>query len=297
MKNALRLAAVLAVLATAGCIDVSTVVKVRSDGTGQIVQTLFLSQALTGMMGMAQAMGDEQGAPPSLLDEDELRSKAQEMGEGVTYESGKEVVGENGAKGVRAVYAFADISKVNLNPMSGMDGMSGMGGGAINAEVEGADNNTITFEFEGGAEPTLTINIPQDKEDGDGAADAAAAPEPDVDAMAIDAEMPGGDAGQEMGKAMMRQMFGGMRVRFYVMVDGEITESNASYKEKGKKSGKEQFVALMDINLGELIKNPEKFEKLTAMGKPDDPAKMMEMLKDFPEMRIETQETVKVTFR
>ncbi len=291
IKNALKLMGVVAVLATTGCFDVSTVVKVRKDGSGQIVQTVFLSPALTGMMGMAQAMGEEAATPPSLLDEDELRSKAQEMGVGVTYESGKEVVGKNGAKGVRAVYAFTDIGTVKLNPMSGMDT------GPMNAEPEGADNSTVTFAFEAGDAPTLTINIPQDKEDAAGEVGEDAAIEPVEGADAIDAEMPGGDAADEMGKAMMRQMFDGMRVRFYVMVDGEITESNASFTEKGKRSGKEQFVALMDLNLGELIKNPEKFEKLSAMGRPDAPAKIKEMLKDFPEMRIETQETVKVTFR
>ncbi len=110
-------------------------------------------------------------------------------------------------------------------------------------------------------------------------------------------DLPGGDAAQEMGKAMMQQMFQGMRVRFYVMVDGEITETNASYTENSRKTGKKQFVVLMDLNLGELIKNPEKFEKLSAMGQPSDPARMKEVLKDFPEMKIETEETVRVTFQ
>lgn len=287
IKNALKLAAALALLTTAGCIDVSTVVKVQKDGTGQIVQTVFLSPALTGMMGMAQAMGDEKAEPPSLLNEDELRGKAAEMGEGVTYESAKEVVGQNGAKGVRAVYAFTDISKVKLNPMSGMDS------GQMGVQAEGADNNTVTFDFEKGDNPTLVINIPQDKEEGEG---EAAKPEGDAEAVAMD--IPGGDAAaEEMGKAMMRQMFDGMRVRFYVMVNGEITDTNASYTENSRKTGKKQFVSLLDLNLGELIKNPEKFEKLSAMGQPSDPAKIKEMLKGFDEMKVELQDKVRVTFK
>lgn len=284
MRNVMKVLAVAAVVTACGCIDATTLVKVNKDGSGQIVETIYMSAQMSAMMAMGAAQG---GQPPSLLDEAKLKSAASKFGSAVTFESAKEVSRKDGSKGVKAVYAFPDVTQLRIDPASGMQGMQI---GELTTEGHAApltEKEGVSFGFKKGPAPTLTVNMPQDDDKGGGE-------EADVDAAALGDDAPAGMEGMD---AMMKQMFEGMRMRFYVMVDGEIQKSDATYVEANKATGKKQMVALMDINFGELIKDPEKFKKLQTMGPGGDAEAMKLALKDMPGIKAETKEKIEITFK
>ena len=64
---------------------------------------------------------------------------------------------------------------------------------------------------------------------------------------------------------------------------GDITKTNATYADKNT-------VTILDMNIGKLLENPAQFEKLAAMGPIKDMETAKKMLKDFPGLKIETEE-------
>jgi len=290
IKRVLLAAMLAGAVLSAGCLEVTTVVLVKKDGSGLVSETTYMGKALTDMMNqMAAGLGGEAGAAkPSGLSDDDLakyKRKAAKMGSGVRFVSAQEVKAADGRSGTKALWAFDDIGKLALamnpdNPQAG-----GMGEG-MSVGVDGGEKQKkpVTFEFTPGSPAQLGVNLPQ-KKAGDGASDS---------------ETPA-DAGDDMadgpeGAAMMKQMFDGFRVRMLVKVDGDITRSNASYLQKGSKSGRTQYVTLFDMNIGQMLSDPAKLEKLTAMGEMDDMAEAMARLKDVPGLKIELNERVEIDF-
>jgi hypothetical protein len=266
-----------------GCIDSAMMITVNKDGSGTIVQEMYLSAQASAMMqgfGGAEAGGAGGG---SMLDFDEAkyRAMAADLGEGVTFVKGGPATKENGSKGVQVNYAFEDITKVKLPMM--IDPKE--------ADAGKEEKSLVTFGFDKkGGESVLTINVPQDKDN----QNADKPVEHDgVDTPADAAP----DAQADMAAAMMKPMLEGMRIRAYVKVDGEITDSTASYVSNSSQTGKKQMVTLMDMQLGKLVADPEKAKKLTALGEIKDPVKAAEMLKEFPEVRYELKEKISVNFK
>ena len=243
-------------------------------------------------MGAMGAMGEEGGgAAASLVDVEKAKQRSSSFGEGVTFVSAKEVSGADGRKGARTIYAFTDVTKLKIDPMSAMQNMGNQPG----AEVEDDESkDAVTFDWRKGKTAELIVNLPQDNDADDGDADDAEDDDNEVD---VDEEVLGADPAGAQMEAMMRQMFDGMRIRFVIMVDGEIEKTNASYVETNKKTGKKQLVSIYDMNLGTLIKDAEKFKKLQDLKDPKDSSAMKNVLKQFPEMKIETEEKLSIKFK
>ncbi|HEY4613212.1 MAG TPA: hypothetical protein VII11_09535, partial [Bacteroidota bacterium] len=110
----------LSIFVLAGCLEVQTTVSVKPDGSGTVRERVLVkSDMLIMMMKMAKSMkedGDENGKKKKsgLFDEQELREKAETMGEGVTYKSGKILSSDDG-EGYEATYAFKDINTLHVS--------------------------------------------------------------------------------------------------------------------------------------------------------------------------------------
>jgi hypothetical protein len=287
MIRKLAAGAVVAVLAVlSGCMDVTTVVTVDPAGTGTVVETLYMSKAAQEMMaGMMGAMGGGQddGAPapaPKLLeDESKYKAKAAAMGEGVTFVSARELTKPDGSPGVQVVYAFTDITKLNVNPDPEQPGGD---------KPVGKPKRPIRFEFAPGETATLTIRNPKPEKDGSSSASAAPADEPS-------AEVRPEPSPEQL--AQMKAMFDGFRARIVVKVKGEIVESNATFIETNPETGKKQAVTLVDLNIGALLGNDDTLKKLAALGPVQDMATAQEKMKDISGLRFELQDPVTVSFR
>src|SRR5215210_6846279 len=96
----LRLLAVL--LSTAGltaCLNSTTIVKVKPDGSGTVEQTTLMNMAALKGIGGGQFNGP-------MMNKAELERTATRMGEGVRLVSSEPVKGDNGFEGVKAIFAF-----------------------------------------------------------------------------------------------------------------------------------------------------------------------------------------------
>ncbi len=268
-----------------GCLDVTSVVAVKKDGSGTITETVYFGAAMLGMMNqMAAGMGgdiDVQSQGPfDNVDVMELKEKASKLGEGVAYATHKKVKKADGAEGLQVVYTFKDINKlrVSLNPDTpGGGGMGGPGAGA-------GDDDPVTFSMTKGAQPKLVINMPK-PDNPDNAGEPEDMGQPDM------SENP-------QAMAMMKQMFDGFRFRMLVkLIDGEIAKSNASYQGLDPKTKKKQYITLLDMDLGKIMQDDAQLKKLSAMGQMKSMVEAKEKLKDIKGLKVETEEKVTVDIK
>jgi len=87
-------------------------------------------------------------------------------------------------------------------------------------------------------------------------------------------------------QAMMKQMMGDMTMKFFIVADGGIKSSNATYREGNK-------VTLIDMEMGKLMENPETVKKLRVLGEGDS-EKAMEVMKGINGVKVETQKEVTI---
>ena len=274
MTKCLRLltAAAFALLASS-CIEHHATIRLNKDGSGTIVEeTTFGGQALA-MLGQMAALGGDAGAPDpmsQLVDEEAAKERAAAMGEGVTLEK-VEPIDEAARKGGRVTYAFEDINRItylfgdsindagkNMNPAA-----------AAEAEDEGPKEQPLKFSF---ADGVLTFDNP--------GVDPGAEPEeaPEV-AEELDAA----------SMAMAQQMFQGMRLSLKIEAPGGIEETNATHVDGNT-------VTLVDMDMGKLVEDPEKFKALVAAN-PQTPAEMQEAMAGVEGVKVETEDKLKIELK
>ncbi len=270
----------MALLSLAGCIQFETAIIVKPDGSGFIEETSLIRkdvlqqmQSIAGEMTQPDKGKDTQAKPRSLdfFDEAKLKEKAKEFGEGVTYVSADKITSGD-YEGFRAVYSFTDINKIRIK--QGAKDKIPSSAAQNDADSE-KNQKAITFSFSRGDPAELLIKIPVDK---DAMAQAPAQNREPVSA---------GVQGEE-GKALLMSLFKGMRMALYVHIDGTILESNASYQDRSK-------VTLLEADLGTMIENVETLQRL-GQSRPETLDEMRAFMKDFPGMKVELNNEVKIKF-
>jgi len=275
------------VLNLAGCFQSNTLVKVRPDGSGALEETFLMSKELIAQMKamqeqMAGAMADGNNMQAKkgkgkdqafgALNAEELKKKAKELGEGVTYVSSKKVTTDK-FEGYKTIYAFKDINKLrfNQNPSGNVPGSQAAG-----KEADGK-KEIIVFKFTKGKPSKLVIKMPEDK----------SVDKPEEFKGDIKKEQ---DANSEMMMmAQMKEMFGGMKISLAVEVMGSIERTNATHREGSK-------ITLMEMDFGKLFEQQENLKKFSAQ-KPDTIEDAKKMMKDIPGIKVELNKEVTIDFR
>jgi hypothetical protein len=275
MKHFRLIITVVAIFLLAGCFQLSTVVRVNPDGSGTVVETMLLSKKMIARMNeMMQGFAGESGSKPESIDMFEpakLKAQATGMGEGVTYQSGEKTETSE-YSGYTVTYAFKDINKLKLNQQSGES--AGAAGG------QKAPSLPVLFHFSKGPTATLTIEQPKEKQP----AKTAEAPEA------------GGEAPQPVKGAIsdeeakqMAEMFMGMKMALAVEVNGTIIETNATHRD-GRR------ITIVDLDLAKFGSSLPQLEKLKLL-KGSSAADAKELMKDFPGMKMDLNDKLKVVFR
>lgn len=278
-KRLLILVALCAAILVTACIDTTTKISIRKDGSGTLTEIVYMNESVKTMMQeMMGGIGQEEEKEDDLLDVEKFKKKASKLGAGVKFVSAKEVTNKAGARGIQVVYSFDDVRKLNIkaqpdNPMG--DEMAGMMG-AESAEKE-EDEKPITFDFVKGSTPKLIIKMPQKDE-----------PESADESHEVAMDDP---AGAEAGLDMMKSFLEGFRIRIMVdLLEGKIRKTNASFVE-----GKE--VTLFDVNFGEIFSNEDYLKEFQGMSEIKDMNTAMEKMKNIPGLKIETSERVEISFK
>lgn len=288
MRIARLAAAVLVLLATTGCISSTTLIRLNADGSGTIEQTILLSAAmveqLTQMMtGMAEAFGgeDQKAEKMELFQESELRNKATELGEGVTFVSHEPIKTEK-AEGARVVYAFEDVTKLRISQKPSPPGPAGAGG--MPGATPDEDRNDLRFRFERAANGHSILTV--------------VGPEPEVTPEAEEAttepgpETPGEKPGPEQ-LAQMRKMFEGLKIAIAVEVAGKLVRTTSPYVDGNR-------VTLLEMDFAQLLEDPEKLELLAGTGPGVDSIQEAKgLLKDVPGIKVilDPETTIEFTGR
>jgi hypothetical protein len=252
-----------------GCLQVETTVKLNKDGSGTIEEKVMMSKMVVQMMNQfMNSMPDSSGKKQEfkLFKEDDLRTKASEYGEGVSYVSGKEVSGKDGWEGYKAVYSFKDINKLRMdtNPNKKVE---------LDEGGSGVENDYFSFRFKPGNVAELIIDRP----------DVPMSEEPATNESNEDST-----ENQPMNDYIVKMM-DGMRIKICLQPQGKIVSTNASYVD-----GPE--VTLVDVDFSALLKNKESFERLEK-NPPKSLDEMKEIVKNIPGMKIEFQKPVSIKFK
>jgi len=239
-----------------GCIQSKTVMTVHKDGSGTIEQTAYIVKMNAGTPERTEAELNEHYA-----------EIAKKMGDGVSVKSLKALTDHIGATGVHVVYAFTDVSKVAASAMPAMGDIS----------VKGEE---MHFQFDKGAQNTLTVSMPPVKSMN--AADDEKAAKPSADE-------------EKMQDAMIAQVFKDMLIDFELRVDGNVSKTNAASPNTTKDG-----VVLMHEDFGALIKDPAAMKVFKSLTTVKDVKVMKDLLRDpaiTKYVQIDPSEKVVVEFK
>nr|HQU72271.1 hypothetical protein [Calditrichia bacterium] len=247
-------ALVLAGLLLFSCVQVNTLVTVHKDGSGTVRQVVMIKQGLSNLVKLFEGLGDDDlDFHYGIYDVEDLKRDAHDMGRGVRYVNSKPVRKDN-YEGYSVTYEFDNINELRIDSKKhkdkGFEGMEGM-----------------TFHFEGGSSPTLTVNMDHDMKG-----------ESDID---VDED---GDGDLDMVKGFLE----GMRFSMLVQVDGNIQETNATFRDGNN-------LILYDIDIDK-IENPEALERLNGAHKRSI-KETREVLKDLKGVKVELHDQMVVTFK
>ena len=251
----MRVVRLLLMLAAAtsltACLNSTTLVKLKPDGSGTVEQTTLVNMA--ALKGMA---GGQSSAPMS--NREELERTAARMGKGVRLLSTEPIKGANGFEGTKAIFSFDDINQVEVSQDPNMGG--GAGAGKSESPVK------FTFTRSGGSS-TLTINIAD--RPGSSKSERPAPP----------AEMP--DLTNPMFMGMIKSMFQGFKVNMDLEVEGSIVKTNAEYVSGSR-------ITLLEMDMAALLEDEAKLKALQGKVGPDASfSDIKPFLKDIKGIKID----------
>ena len=271
----LRRLAILPLLAlpTAGCINFETLVKVKPDGSGTLVQTMTMSAETMEMMKATKGEGAkvEAGKPMALEPKDieQAKAEAAKLGEGVTFVKA-EPVDTPEAKGMRAIYSFKDVTKLKVSQKPTSPGGPTPASGAKEAD------ETMKFGFTRAANgnSVLTVAMPDLKagpKDGTSKSPAKGAETP-PEAM-----------------AMIKQMFKGLRIAIAVEPEGKVVSTNSPFVEGSR-------VTLMEMKFDSLIADEAKLKAFSEAMDSGSMADAKRLMKGLPGVKINLDPEVKIEY-
>jgi hypothetical protein len=277
MRHFGALPAILAAFLVGGCLNSTTVINVKADGSGTIEQTLLMNkQAMAQLQQMTGALG--QGGAPKKggpFDEQAMRNAASSMGEGVTFVSATPMNTAD-AEGTRAVYSFKDITKIRLEqkPSSPGGNLTPVGIPSANA----ADNLLFRFAKTPAGNALVTVVFPEAKIN-----------EARKAAQAQQGQAPAGkpaDPMQAAALAMMKPMLNGLKVSIVLQPAGRIVKTNSPFVQG-------QQVTLLEMDLGQLLADEAMLQKLQGAGSLED---IKAMLKGVKGAKVNPDREVSVEF-
>lgn len=283
-----------------GCVENAMLMKVKPDGSGHVVYRLLMSEEMFGGLQMMATMSASQsggeaaaaGLASTNLVDGIMRSLADQLGTGVTFQSGKQLANDKGWKGFEAVYQFSDVTQLKLADLD----PTGQGGTASASSASLGPK--YRFAFTPGEVATLELIPTETKPARASESESAALPAADLpdlpDGMDLGAlgEMGKGMQGMMGGMmtGMMKSMLQGMRISMVMSVDGEVVETNARYPSDNHPNA---FV-LVDIPFDTILSNPEAAALM--MQPAPDPRALAKM--DIPGLKMEEPgKTIRVKFK
>ncbi|MDP6522699.1 MAG: hypothetical protein QGI24_01525 [Kiritimatiellia bacterium] len=284
-----RLLLLVLVVMASGCIDSTTTVHVRKDGSGTVTETVYVTRTMERMMammiGMAVALSEDaegKGSQATSVGKAHYENRAGKIGEDVSLVSFKKIKGRNGASGTKAVYAFKDVRKISVSVEPDYALPEAVKSSAATNSTSSAGASGVTFEFRKAPKCELAVSLPWAEK-----------------ARANILPRTGSRSGtriplEEIG--MLRHVLDGFRARMRITVDDIIADTDAQFVERGRADPQKKYVVLYDLNIGEAVKNEAQLDQMAAIGPVPDMAEALVVFAGIPGMKITRADKVKVSF-
>jgi len=254
------------------CLEVRQQIVVNKDGGGKIIETVMIPKAvLKELNDIFSSLGSEKGKKREkidIYDKEKLVADAANYGPDVKYVSSKKMSTKT-KDGYQVVYAFNDINNLRINQNPGDKGPKTSKDDKSDSEVE-----NITFKFEKGDPSTLVINFP---------AMAKASKEKKQKVAKKD------KAAEQKEIEEAREIFKDLYIGITVKPEGEIVETDATYRDGNK-------ITLLEMDFGKLVQDAKKFESF-AKKEPETVEETKALLKNLPGFKIELNKKVIVKFK
>jgi hypothetical protein len=268
----LLLTGFILIVILSGCLQVNTKVNLNKDGSGTIEETFVMKNEVINMMKEFAVMFDSTKTEKfEMFNEEELRSKASNFGEGVKYVSGEKST-IDGYEGYKVVYSFSDINKVKLSP-SPDDKIPF--GDDLNEGEEKAVDDYLKFKFTKGNPSTLVINFPKPQMEDEIKPDSAYTPIED-------------STFTDQMEQKFIEMFDGMKMTLNFNFEDPIDETDASFVDGSK-------VTLMEVDFSEILKHKDVIKNLQT-AKPKTMEEFKEAVGDLEGVKIEFKEQITIKF-
>ena len=264
-----RLAFVLGcAISVTGCLSSSTVIRVKTDGSGTIEQTLMFSAE--NMENALAAMGLKPTESKTVrtsgpIEPADLEKDIGRFGNGMKLMSMTPVKAAGGFEGVSVKFAFEDITQLRTDDFltPGPVGDEKKKGGET-------ARDRVGFTMARGPNGTaiLTATFAETPAPSSGPKSTAKAPKdgPDMDDPAV--------------REMLNAMFKGFRIGMDIEIVGQIVRTNADYVEGTR-------ITLAEVNVEQLLRESKQLESLEKVLTPDTSiAKLRPHLKDIKGLKI-----------
>ncbi len=256
----LLLPLILMVLLFSGCLQVHTVVRVNTDGSGTIEESVTYGKSIGILKEVFDADGDELR---------EVKDRSRSYGDGVSYVS-SDRIRTNESRGHRAVYAFKDINAVRLN--QNPNRVVNTGDRKSKSDAPKTKDEFVTFRLTRGQPARLTILMPQE--------------ERSSISIRKDRKPTPGDEGK---LELARWLLGDFAVSTVVEVEGRVVGSNATFRRGSN-------VTLIDIDLDDLL-DSEGFLEEASQYEELSLHDAKTLMKKYPGIKVELNKEVTVSFQ
>jgi hypothetical protein len=266
MRNLVRMFVLLVVCAMmGGCITSTTLVKVKTDGSGTIEQTLSMRQEaaddLQKMMGSFAGANAASTKPMELFGEADMRAAAGRLGEGVSFVSSRAITAPDRV-GRIAVYSFTDITKVHVEEKPATPGPVGAG---MPMPASSGRSEAIRFGMTQlpNGHALLTVSFPEAK------------PKPaEAEVKPAGKTTSGAPPPSPEQMAMIKRMFDGLKINVAVEPQGTLVKTNSPYVAANR-------VTLLEMDFTELLNNDAVLQQIGQPGSLEDAKAILKSIKGF----------------
>jgi hypothetical protein len=276
MKFLLKSIALLSVgIFVSGCIEMHTVITVKKDGSGLVEENIFIGKAIINMFKeFAEAFADSTQPQQefNMFEEDKIKAKTSDYGEGVEFVSMKSIKTDE-KEGYTAIYKFKDINKIKVN----QDPSDEMPMAEPKEDADPA-SQLVYFKFIKGSPNKIIFTLPDEKKKDDTT---------NVNTSEIETTETNAEADTADFENMVKFMKD-MKAKVEIKIDGEIVNTNATHVEGNT-------VTLFDIDFGQLLSDADKLEQFKKFN-PDSFEEVKKLVKDIPGIKVELNKEVFIEF-
>jgi len=263
VRSAKTFALLVLAIACSACFESTTVLRVKGDGSGTLLQRTIIKKAALAQLRSFSSLGGGR-ATLDPLSEDQARSLAGSLGEGVTLASTSRVNTDDG-EGRESIYAFTDVTKLHVSEQPPTPG-------GVSVKTQGLSTDA----------PNITLNLTHEP-DGDAVLHILVPPP------AIFAG-PDGSGGINPVVIAQLQSLKGMLAGAHLLLaaepQGRLVKTSSPYVDG-------QRVTLLEIDLDALLADDAFLAKLQAAKTPDE---VRAAVKDAPGLKINLDPDITVQF-